>query len=299
MSQSSATSRGALAPLLASDFLLSTLAAKDGKRSTAQVVSDVKAFLTKERALAAFEELVRKGHVTDKSGRATLTRLGVEVARARFGHLLPGESGRKQLERVIWPALVLGINPASKAAGRLARGENLRAASLTVVFSLPLDKEKTTLGEAISTLLVRGLSGVFPQPSNILKAQARSLGDLTDTDALRRGLVLAGIALSSGQPPRDDDLNAFAKRVQAIADTLSTPPFARKVAISQVYDAYGKRHPDAGRLETFKARLLDANVLGALGLYPLDEPGALDPEIRGRSLIETSHGRYHFVARSS
>jgi hypothetical protein len=30
----------------------------------------------------------------------------------------------------------------------------------------------------------------------------------------------------------------------------------------------------------------------------LDEPTALDPDTRSRSLVETRYGRYHFIGRS-
>src|SRR5262249_9283428 len=193
-----------------------------------------KAYLTKEQALAAFKTLVKEGYAIDESGRATLTKSGADTARTRFGHLASGDEGRKRLERVIWPALTLGINPASKAAGRLALGENLRAAALTVGLGLPLDKETATLNIAVSTLLVRGLSGAsaLPHPDDILKALARSLGDLSDPDALRKGLALAGLALSNKLHPgknkgEEDDLNAFAQRVQAVANSLATPPSSR------------------------------------------------------------------------
>jgi hypothetical protein len=177
---------------------------------------------------------------------------------------------------------------------------------VTAILGLPLDKETASLNRAISALLLRGLSGVstLPQSGDVLKGRTHSLGDLTNSDALRRGLALAGLALSAKLDQKqngdnDDDLNAFAQRVQAVTDTLLTPPFSRKVAISQVYDAYGRRHADAGRLEIFKERLLKANISGVLNLYPLDEPEALDPDTRARSLIETRRGRYHFIARSS
>jgi hypothetical protein len=301
------TTSQSLSPLLASDFLLSTLATRDGRRSTAQLVGDVKSYLAKEQAFDAFQALVKEGYAADDSGRVILTKLGANTAKVRFGHLPSGHDGRRQLERVIWPARVLGMDPTSKGARRLASGQNLRAAALTVILGLPLDKGTVTLNTAVSALLVRGLSGTstLSQSDGIFKTLVRSIGDLSSPNALRKALTVAGLALSTRPLPdvnRDDedDLTTFAQRVQAVTDTLSTPPFSRKVAISQIYDAYGRKHPDAGRLEAFKERLLKANISGNLDLCPLDEPEALDSDVRARSVIETRQGRrYHFVARSS
>jgi hypothetical protein len=301
-----ATKPGGLAPLLASDFLLSNIATKDGNRSLAQLLGDVKAYLAKEQASTAFEALVNDGYVTDRSGRVTLSKTGADQVKARFGHLQNGRAGKRRLERVVWPAIVLGLDAGSRGAARLGRGEHLRAAALIAIAGLPLNRESGSLNSAISALLVRLLSGatVFSHTSDALKTKARSFGDLSDIDALRRGLAMAGLALSNNayqglNKHGGDELSAFASRVQAITDSLSTPPFSRKVAISQVYDEYGKTHADAGRLESFKERLLEANLSGALNLYPLDEPEALEPATRARSLIDTNHGRYHFIARSS
>jgi hypothetical protein len=299
------STRAGLTPLLASDFFLSTLATKNGMRSINQLAGDIKAYLGRDKTLAAFKALVREGYATEESGRATLTKSGMDRAKTLFGHLPSGKDGRKRLERVVWPALALGIDPASKAASRLALGENLRAVALTGILGLPLDKGTVTLNAAVATLLIRGLSGAgsLAQPNEVLKAEARSLGDLSDPDSLRKGLVMAGLALADQTSPSEarsaeDDIDGFAQRVQVVTNALSTPPFSRKVAISQVYDAYGKKYADAGRLDTFKDRLLEAHASRALSLYPLDEPEALDPAVRTRSLIETRHGRYHFVARS-
>jgi hypothetical protein len=305
MNQPSRFGQSGLKPLFAADFLLSTLATRDGKRSTAQLVTDLKSYLPTERAFAAFQGLVKDGYATSETGRAKLTKSGADRVGTLFGKLPSAKAGRQHLERIVWPACVLGLAPNSKAAVRLKTGENLRAVALTAVLGLPLNKDGVTLSSAISALLLRALVGASTTciSDEALKSKVKSLGDLSDLDALRRGLTLLGLSLSAEafpQPKEEDkaDLDAFAQRVQIVTDALSTPPFSHKVAISQVYDAYGKKHPDAGRLETFKARLLSANMSGALRLYPLDEPAALDPDTRTRSLVETRHGRYHFVGRS-
>src|SRR5262245_42891082 len=224
MSRPSTPSRCGLAPLLPTELLLSTLATKDGDRSATQLCADVKTYLTKEQALAAFEALVRDGYATEGSGRAKLTKLGVETVKARFNSLPRGKVGRKRLECVIWPALVLGIDPASKAASRLAQGDSLRAAALTAVLDLPLNKETVTLNGAVSTLLVRALSGAGAptQTGDALKALAHSLHDLSSPDALRRGLALAGLALGPEPNLAPNDPRAFATRVRAVVNRLST-----------------------------------------------------------------------------
>jgi len=209
---------------------------------------------------------------------------------------------------VVWPALALGFDPASKTAGRLAKTpDNLRAALLVSLFQMPLDKANATMPGVVSALVLRGLAGAdlraAEQPE--LKALAQTAGDLSKPEKLRQTIVRAALALDqSGAAPasaatvetRSDP--AFAKSVQALADRLSTPPFSNKVAIAQVYDAYGREHRDAGSLESFKGKLLAAHDDNLITLHPLDAPRALDDDLRERSRIETRYGWYYFVARS-
>jgi hypothetical protein len=291
-------------------FLLALLAAKNGTRTLKQVFSDIRPDLELRRAEAAFQTLKRDGFASDASGKAALTAAGAKEAESRFGKLLGGKKGMEHAKKVVMPALVLGIDPKSKAAARLATAANLRAAALSVIFSLPVDKEKATLTAINSALLVRGMAGLTAGAATAdpkLATVAHNAGDISKGEALARMLFKAGLALGQENSSSDHeitertdsgDLAAFARKVQAVADGLSTPPFSRKVAIGQLYDAYGRENSDAGSLQAFKARLLQANASGLIRLHPLDEPEALDAELRTRSVIETSRTRYHFIARS-
>jgi hypothetical protein len=97
-----------------------------------------------------------------------------------------------------------------------------------------------------------------------------------DIDTFRRRLIILAVERSVGQrapaelrspappaphPPAD---GSFAARVKQLAEKLTTPPFQGRVAIAQVYDAYGRIHPDAGSLQSFKARLVEAAKARAL-----------------------------------
>jgi hypothetical protein len=287
------------------DFMHAALAAKNGTRTLKQFYGDIRPDLELGRAEAAFETLQADGLASDASGKVALTSKGAQEAETRFGKLPAGKKAMEHVKKVVMPALALGIEP--RRASRLAKADNLRAVALSVVFGLPLDKEKATLTAVNSALLVRGMVGLIPAADPRLASVAQQAGDISKGDGLARMLLKAGLALgqdisSSGHEKTEritnGDLAAFARKVQTVADKLSTPPFSRKVAIGQLYDAYGRENSDAGSLQAFKMRLLQANADGFIRLHPLDEPEALDAELRSRSVIETSHTRYHFIARS-
>jgi hypothetical protein len=100
-----------------------------------------------------------------------------------------------------------------------------------------------------------------------------------DMDTLRRRLIALAVERASAEldssvspatrPSADE---SFAARAKQVAEQLTTPPFQGRVAIAQVYDAYGRIHPDASSLASFKARLVEAAkartlVLGRLDLH--------------------------------
>jgi len=306
MSNRQAEQQG-LVPVDARDFVLSALTVKNGTRSVRQFVGDLKAYADTDRLEAAFEELVQAGWAeVNASRKAVLTAEGRHEAERRFGKLAGGQEGLKRLKNVVWPALALGMEPNTKGGARLARPEHLRAALLVSLFRLPLDKDSATLSAAVSALVLRGMAGASLQSSehSELKPIVQNAGDLSDADKLRQTVVRAALALGArgttqpdaGATPTRVDA-AFASNVQVLADKLSTPPFSNKVAIAQVYDAYGREHRDAGSLDTFKEKLLAAHKKGLLKLRALDEPQAMDQELRERSLIKTRYGWYYFVAR--
>ncbi|MEL6187207.1 MAG: hypothetical protein AAFU79_21490, partial [Myxococcota bacterium] len=120
-------------------------------------------------------------------------------------------------------------------------------------------------------------------------------------EALRVGLVRAALeplarplATTAGPIPAKTD---FAGRVLEIVATRTTPPFEDRLAISDLYDRYGREFDDAGSLSTFKVRLLDAHKEGEILLRRLDYLGSADPETMERSEVERDGHRYHFVGR--
>ena len=80
-----------------------------------------------------------------------------------------------------------------------------------------------------------------------------------------------------------------------VARSLNTPPFKGRVAIAQVYDAYGRVHSDAGSLESFKRRLVEAAKLRAIDLTRLDMPERMNADLRNRSSVEWDTDEVHFV----
>jgi hypothetical protein len=314
MTLSAKAARG-LTAISPRDIMLTTLAVKSGQSSEGHLLNGVRATLDRSRAITALDALAREG-LADRSGKPALTDKGAEEVERRFGKLPGGEAGAQRL-RWIWPALALGLDPKSKAATRLVKVQDLRAVALAVLFDLPVSRESATLSAVNAALILRGLTGLAAtaSPDPRLVDLVRRAGNITKVEALRNLIVKAALAISEGEeeaaaasPVADeaqasamraaeDDVPAFVAKVQTIADRLSTPPFAHKVAIAQIYDVYGREHRDAGSIETFKSRLLAANGDG-LVLYRLDDPDAIEAALRERSRIDTRYGQYHFVGRS-
>jgi hypothetical protein len=117
---------------------------------------------------------------------------------------------------------------------------------------------------------------------------------------LRSALAKLALSAASAQQPdagSDAGLIAFSERVKQLASATATPPFSHKVAVSQLYDAYGRKFSDAGGLDDFKTRLLAAHNASLIDLLPLDDPKSLDPQTRARSEIKTERRDLHFVDR--
>jgi len=90
---------------------------------------------------------------------------------------------------------------------------------------------------------------------------------------------------------------SFADRVKDVAYKLETPPFPTRVAISQVYDAYGRKYPDAGTLASFKERLVQAGKAREINLGRLDMPEGLPSDVRNRSAAPWGDDEVHFVLK--
>lgn len=317
-------------PVAPQDYLLVRLAmVSDGKRSARQLAADLKSRLSPAHTTAALDALAAQGLVkTD--GKVSLTDAGTRAVRERFGDL---RRDRKRLETRVEPALALGLPPESDAAVRLARPDTLRAVLLTRLYRLPRDEAMVTMAQAAGTLLRRGVAGLLPPKVDAaLATAARDLpGDLADTARLRGALIKLALSLGAAAadsaaadtapvdtapvaeaPAADvpetpapapaasattDDLTAFAARVLDITRTAHAGPFSHKTPIAHVYDTYGRRHGDAGSLDSFKHRLLRASNAGHLALLPLDDSTTMDATTRERSEIPTPTGRLHFIER--
>jgi hypothetical protein len=125
-----------------------------------------------------------------------------------------------------------------------------------------------------------------------------------DIDTFRRRLIVLAVEQSSGQrapaelrssAPPAPAVDNFAARVKQVAEKLTTPPFQGRVAIAQVYDAYGRIHPDAGSLQSFKARLVEAAKARMLVLGRLDMPEGMPRDLRERSETPWDSDEVHFV----
>jgi hypothetical protein len=93
---------------------------------------------------------------------------------------------------------------------------------------------------------------------------------------------------------RRDDMKEFAERVMTIARKCS-PHIKGRVAIADVYDAYGRPYPDAGSMKSFKERLVAAAKARYLDLGRLDMPERMNREKRERSTTMWDRDEVHLI----
>ncbi len=211
-------------------------------------------------------------------------------------------------------AVAFGLPEASKASVKAVSSELvwqlLRVGLPDVVGRGPFPEiEKPAVVERV---LLSGLAGAkaksVPEAINSLTASALGLAKI-DNDILRDRLVVIGVSLAGTGSVRESPAAAaptsgltvtngsglFATRVRDVALTLSTPPFQGRVAIAQVYDAYGKVHPDAGSLQSFKERLVQSAKAREINLGRLDLPERMSKDLRQRSETAWGSDEVHFV----
>lgn len=270
-------------------------------------VTDIVAHLVDSKKLVQDDGKLRLVVPNDKTAR---TMLGCDVGKS-------WEDFR--LRRL--PALVLGLDPDNiEVRRKLGRADALRAGIICIGFKLPTNNLLSPIGvrselvwrvlrdnlsevvgrgpfplidksNVVDRTILAGLAGVHAKTINeaVAKLAAKVIGaEETDINSLRRRLIQ--IALKD-RPAVD----SFAERVKGVARTLSTPPFQGKVAIAQVYDDYGRKHPDAGSLESFKNRLVAAAKARALNLSRLDLPEHMNSELRSRSRTAWGSDEVHFI----
>jgi hypothetical protein len=312
-------------PIGRDDYLMAVLAVQKSARSAPQLHASVTAHMGKPELIRRLQTLVDAGAVvsmrdvrlTPEGWRRAEQQLGLQVVKS-------AKNGAMVLAGHVFPALAFGFKPNTADGRRIKNPSTLRAVLLTRIYQLPLDIGKVTLAQALGALVKRGLGGLGPAPADPrLAAIASGAADLTEVAAVRAALLTmalepqmdrdsqmpagAGGKTATDSPPERDPMtetdaaaiDAFARRVSEVAARVSTPPFAHKAAIAQVYDAYGRKFPDAGALLAFQARLLSAHMAGLIHLLPLDQPGALAPDAYRRSRVDTPDGPAFFVERGN
>lgn len=114
--------------------------------------------------------------------------------------------------------------------------------------------------------------------------------------ALEKARPSATVSLGAGKPDADKAaLSSFAATVRELARTLTTHPFAGRVAIAQVYDVGQQRGLEFGPLESFKQRIAEAGRAGLLDLERYDIAGPMDASLRDRSRTAFGRDVRHFI----
>jgi hypothetical protein len=275
------------------------------------------------------KQLITKGDVSLQGDKLQLTESGKAAARTVLGSELSKPWDYIRDRRL--PIIALGLDPDSPEVRRkIAKSNVLKAAIVAVAFDLPKDIALTpdsvrselvwrVLRSAIPELVGRGpfpaigksnavdcsiLAGLAGTPVKrldivIAALAARAIGaHKADLEVLRMRLVqlaLDGVAPATAVVGDQGNVRGFGERVRAVARTLSTPPFRGRVAIAQVYDAYGRQHPDAGSLASFKERLVKAAKARQLDLTRLDLPEHMERDLRERSHTVWDSNAVHFI----
>jgi len=267
------------------------------------------------------EKLTASGTIFEERKCLRIAKESEDRVRKSLGR--DAERPWKKLLAFRFPALALGLDPDEPTVRRGLRSRgNLQAAIVGVAYGLP--KESLRSANAVRSELVWRVlraampeiigSGPFPSVdkpnaidikilSGLAGVRAKTIDQATTAlaakilgvhgtkiEELRRQLIKIG-----RRPEFAPATNGFAERVKDVAQSLSTPPFQGRVAIAQVYDAYGRRHPDAGSLESFKQRLVHAAKARAIDLSRLDMPERMSDELRHRSKTQWGSDEVHFV----
>ncbi|MBX2800636.1 MAG: hypothetical protein KTR31_23350 [Myxococcales bacterium] len=253
--------------------------------------------------------------------RLTLTRAG-------HGALLRmlGEDAEEKRERLLdrrFPAQALGLDPDDETTRDLVMDPvHLSAAIVAVGFGLPpalrLSAERirseliwrtlrSGLQEVVGTgpfppidkpgvvgfTILAGLAGSTATNVNQVTKDlaAKVLGaEGTQAEELRVQLVRLALA-------RHPDFSGadFPTRVLEVTHPLQTPPFRGRVAIGQVYEAFGEAYSDAGELPDFKERLVKAARDRRIDLSSLDLPEYMSRDLREQSTTQWGEDQMHFV----
>lgn len=254
---------------------------------------------------SSLEELAAEALVQARGASWELSTAGSAEAHARFGN----PTKRGHLEALVWPALVLGLDPADPSTAPLASVTSLRAVTLAALYGVPVDPKRVTLNSVVAALISRGLSH---RPAHCVQRQIGlepvSLASAAD---LRRQLLRVGLELAAldtpSQPavppeeavPAQDpvSIDVFAERVLATIAGLPPGLLRDSVPVADVYDAYRETYEGTGELPMFKERLLEAQRARLLALRQLDRPQALPDALRQRSEISGKRHPLHLILR--
>ena len=297
-------------------------------RTGAQLHQSLKKWAAAPLVGRAVEHGVERGLLEVLDDRVSLTEQGREAVREALGE--DAEAARDRLLDWRFPVQALGLNPDdAEVRRRLAGNGELVGAVVAVGFGLPASATlslkhtrselvwrtlRATMADVIGSgpfplveeqdvvgsTILGGLAGAPGASSNqILKAlatRALMLPAGQKMEGLRQRLVqiglLHGMEVSALMAAPLTDPREFADRVKETAGGLETPPFRGRVAIAQVYDAFGA---DCGTLEHFKERLVEAAKERLIDLSSLDVPEYMDSELRDRSVTAWGEERMHFV----
>lgn len=295
--------------------------AKSKGQSIGKLRRGLKSLIDAEEIDRAVEKLIASGTVLEERDYLRITKEYEDRVRKSLGR--DAEQSWKKLCAFRFPALALGLDPDEPPVRRGLRSRGtLQAAIVGVAYGLPKESLRSAKAvreelvwrvlraampeiigsgpfpsidkpNAIDIKILSGLAGVraktIDQATTALAAKILGVRG-TKIEELRRQLIKIGRRQEF--PPATD---GFAERVKAVARSLSTPPFQGRVAIAQVYDAYGRTHPDAGSLESFKQRLVHAAKARAIDLSRLDMPERMSDELRHRSKTQWGSDEVHFV----
>ena len=290
--------------------------------SLAKLQSGLKSLVRVEDIARAVQKLTANGTVAEAKSKLRISKEGAERIRRILGR--DAEQPWDKLLAFRFPTIALGLDPDDPAIRRRLRPRGaLQAAIVGVAYGLPKDSlgsAKAVRSELVWRILRAALpevvgSGPFPTIdksnaidikilSGLAGVRAKTIDQATTAlaakilgvrgtkiEELRRQLINLEARGPKSLPTGD----GFADRVKAVARSLSTPPFQGRVAIAQVYDAYGRVHSDAGSLDSFKQRLVQAAKARNLDLTRLDLPERMSDDLRHRSRTQWGSDEVHFV----
>jgi hypothetical protein len=309
-------------PISLEDLTLACLGAARRAVSAAKLKARLRTFTDPAAVEAVLATLVADGKAASEK-TVVLSKTGKDAAKDVLGRDVNATWERLCNNR--FPPLALGLDPDDPDIRlKFAKADALTSAAIAVAFGLgtkDIANKTAVCGELVWRLLRSALpevvgKGPFPPIdklgtvervllAGLAKTRGNSVNDAVgglralavglpkcDARGLRKQLIRIGLQRGA-KPARPPDV--FAARVKEVAKSLSTPPFQGRVSIAQVYDAYGRIHPDAGSLASFKERLVAAAKGRELELGRLDLPERMDRELRLRSEAPWGTDTVHFV----